>query len=183
MPEDSSQTSSILKRMTDNIKVCEQLAHYFTINRKTAVSTEEIRLALFERWLENKDLKTVIDLSSITLEYVECKALLENFNFDQFKISILIEETLLPEGVIPDRYASIKHDGRVWRIHLNDADPWPSIPHAHVVNTPYVIDLSNGNIYEKRNFKQKLDYKSLLAIRTKFEQLPAFKGKMPTLTV
>jgi hypothetical protein len=26
---------------------------------------------------------------------------------------------------------TVKRDGHVWRIHRNDADPFPSNPHAH----------------------------------------------------
>jgi hypothetical protein len=45
------------------------------------------------------------------------------------------------------REATIKCDGQIWRIHKNDADPFPSNPHAHNLETGLKLDLSTGALY------------------------------------
>jgi len=42
---------------------------------------------------------------------------------------------------------TIKRDGCIWRIHKNDADPFPSNPHAHNVESGLTLDLSNGDLF------------------------------------
>lgn len=43
--------------------------------------------------------------------------------------------------------------GRVIRVHLNDVDPWPSIPHSHIINENLVVD-KDGNIFDSRTRQQ-----------------------------
>lgn len=43
--------------------------------------------------------------------------------------------------------ATFKSDGSIWRIHRNDADPFPSNPHAHNLETGLKLDLRNGLLY------------------------------------
>lgn len=57
---------------------------------------------------------------------------------------------------IPDKVVrrldevTIKRDGCVWRIHNNDADPFPSNPHAHNIESGLKLDLSTGALYFRR---------------------------------
>ena len=61
---------------------------------------------------------------------------------------IEFETSPIPDGVTR-RYdfATIKRDGCVWRIYKNDADPFPSDPHAHSVESGLKLDLSTGALY------------------------------------
>ena len=64
---------------------------------------------------------------------------------------------------------TVKQKGVVWRLHKNDADPWPSTCHAHNYDTGEVIDLTNGNIYSKnRTFSRTLKPKKLSELKEKF---------------
>ncbi len=45
----------------------------------------------------------------------------------------------------------IKHNGEVWQINKYDADPFPSNPHAHNLETGLKIHLGNGGVYDSKN--------------------------------
>jgi hypothetical protein len=50
---------------------------------------------------------------------------------------------------------SVKRDGHVWRIHRNDADPFPSHLHAHNVESGLKLDLTTGNLYLGTQFTKR----------------------------
>jgi hypothetical protein len=52
-----------------------------------------------------------------------------------------------------------------------------------MVGTTFVLDLSNGNFYDGRQFKKTIPHKDLIAIRTKFSELQAFKNTLPPLNI
>lgn len=57
--------------------------------------------------------------------------------------------TIVPAGGIRGE-ATIKAAGHVWRVHQNDADPFPSNLHAHCQDRPEILDLYTGNVYDAR---------------------------------
>lgn len=78
-----------------------------------------------------------------------------------------LEEPILPAGV-PRKLEEVrlKAVGEIWDIHRNDADPFPSNPHAHNVQTGVKLDLSNGDLYRKRKkLKERVRKKELIALR------------------
>jgi hypothetical protein len=76
---------------------------------------------------------------------------------------------------------TVKRDGHVWRIHRNDADSFPSHPHAHNVESGLKLDLTTGNLYLGTQFTKKAVHrKDLLAIR---EQAAARGIDLPPLAV
>ena len=91
--------------------------------------------------------------------------------------SRLMEDEILAEiefaqSPIPDRTlrrldeVTIKRDGCIWRIHKNDADPFPSNPHAHNLESGLKMDLSSGSLYFGRTFTgKKVSRKDLEFIR------------------
>lgn len=94
--------------------------------------------------------------------------------------TIELEISPIPDGCMRRLdEVTIKRDGCIWRIHKNDADTFPSNPHAINVESGLKLDLSNGNLYFMGKFTEKtVAQKHLLAIRTQAEQ----KGvKLPTL--
>jgi len=75
--------------------------------------------------------------------------------------------SILPPG-IPRKLEEIrlKAAGEIWDIHQNDADPFPSNPHAHNVETRLKLDLSNGDLYRRaQKLKEIVTKKDLLTIR------------------
>ena len=99
--------------------------------------------------------------------------LLKDYDFRRHKPELLatieVEEPLIPEG-IPGLLIeqTIKTGGEIWRIHKNDADPFPSVPHAHNLETGVVLHLGTGDLYnKKREVIKNIGCKSLLAIRVK----------------
>lgn len=56
-----------------------------------------------------------------------------------------------------------KVSGEVWRVHLSDADPFPSVPHAHCIGganrfVGCTLHLGTGELFRKRaSLKRYLD--------------------------
>lgn len=78
----------------------------------------------------------------------------------------LLEEQTLPQG------------GEIWRIHQNDADPFPSSPHAHNLENGLKLHLGTGYLYKKRKIVSRIRCKDLRKLRaqvTEAIQLPTFE--------
>ncbi|MBK7481893.1 MAG: hypothetical protein IPI72_03985 [Flavobacteriales bacterium] len=83
-------------------------------------------------------------------------------------VQLLGEDCVFPDGLARSiNEKEIKVRGQNWSIHKNDADPFPSDPHAHDYETGLKLDLTNGNLYRKRAFVVSITKKKLMAIRTK----------------
>jgi hypothetical protein len=77
---------------------------------------------------------------------------------DELLATIEFEMSPIPHGVVRQLdEVTIKREGCVWRIHKNDADPFPSNPHAHNVESGLKLDLSTGALY----FRSRLSGKSI----------------------
>jgi hypothetical protein len=64
-----------------------------------------------------------------------------------------LKSRLFPKGVpVYLTEAEIKLQGEIWVIHKNDADPFPSNPHAHNYQQRLKMHLGNGDLYM---YKQK----------------------------
>lgn len=93
----------------------------------------------------------VLDRGLTATQIVET---LRTFNFKKLHPEILSEFTedqpLVPEG-IPRLLTeqTIKVKGEVWRVHKNDADPFPSIPHAHNYESGMVLHLGSGEMFDR----------------------------------
>jgi len=46
--------------------------------------------------------------------------------------------------------------GLMWRIHKNDDDTLPSVPHLHAIEKPYKLDVYNGRIYDAKTNKHAI---------------------------
>ena len=64
----------------------------------------------------------------------EIVSLLAHYSFSKPTLLAQVEfpESIIPDGV-PIRFveALAKHRNDIWLVHLHDADPFPSNPHAH----------------------------------------------------
>jgi hypothetical protein len=65
------------------------------------------------------------------------------------------------------KFITCKRGGRVWRIHPEDPDPWPSKPHAHEYELRQKLSLSTGEIFyvPSRTRVDKLHRKELEDLR------------------
>src|SRR6266404_6153360 len=90
------------------------------------------------------------------------------FMADELLTEIEFEKSPIPDGTLRRLdEVTIKRDGCVWRIYKNDADPFPSDPHAHNLESGLKLDLSNGGLYFRRQFtEKKISKKDLDFIRT-----------------
>lgn len=95
--------------------------------------------------------------------------------------TVIMDASVLPEGsVVFLTEEEIKSKGEIWVIHKNDADPFPSNPHAHNKQDGYKLHLGSGDLYTSKNkpLNQRISKKNLLAIRGKVKNI-----KLPALLV
>lgn len=85
----------------------------------------------------------------------------------QFIQEIELDHSPIPDGCLRRLVeATYKKDGQIWRVHKNDADPFPSSPHAHNLESGLVLDLSSGRLYLGRQDTGKaVSRKDLIALR------------------
>lgn len=148
--------------------------------RNTKISSEKIGLALAELNGFSQNLQVFWHVLDNGLKiYDEVK----DFSFGEVLVSIELygDECILPKGIPVHLYEKqIKVKGQIWELHKNDADPFPSDPHAHNYETGLKLDLSNGNLYKKKKYTDSITKKTLLVIRDKYTEAGF---TMPTLTV
>lgn len=80
---------------------------------------------------------------------------------------IELEEDVIPPDV-PRKLEEqqVKRDGKIWTIHKNDADPFPSNPHAHNYDENLKLDLSDGTLYRYKQPQGRIKWKDLLMLRS-----------------
>jgi hypothetical protein len=106
---------------------------------------EGVENALFESF----SLGDTADLLGLNLTRDSMLLALEGYDFRKF-------------------FPVVRHHGQLWQINRNDADPWPSNPHAHNLESGYKLDLSTGKLFFKtRDVRERVSRKDLLAIREK----------------
>lgn len=120
------------------------------------------------------------DLLEFRLTRQEMVSILADFDFRQYfpvlLAKISFEKSIVPAGV-PVRLEeqTVRRHGEVWRIHQNDADSFPSNPHAHNLDSGLKLHLGTGQLFRKKVFVGKIGAKDLLAIRselTRFDLPP-----------
>ena len=140
------------------------------------VTAEELLLSLVKQ--TGKELQDVADLDlayeSIKAFYVKSE---EYKSQPKVLATIELSESIIPDGVVRAIYdQQVKHNGEIWMVHKNDADPHPPIPHAHNYDANLKLHLGNGDLYDKKKIVGNVGKKSLIAIREKIVgiDLPAF---------
>ena len=104
--------------------------------------------------------------------------LLKDFDFKKFHPEVLaeieLEDGIVPEGttrLLTEKTVKVK--GELWRVHKNDADPWPSNPHAHNYDAGLTLHLGTGELFDaNRKSVGNIGAKKLAAIREKLGSLP-----------
>lgn len=125
--------------------------------------------------------KGVEEIADMDLTYDSIKEIYQQSG--EYKAQPIVLATVeLPETIIPEdteqaiNEQQVRHCGEVWVIHRNDADPFPSDPHAHNYESNLKLHLGTGNLYLKKRIVGKVGRKELIAIREKISYLT-----LPTL--
>lgn len=106
------------------------------------------------------------EIVRLVVSYCERQSLGEKIGEVQF------EDSLIPEGV-PRLLLEkeIKFKGEIWTIHKNDADPFPSNPHAHNYAEGLSLHLGDGRLFRKRKEQGRLSMKKLLELRERVQEV------------
>jgi hypothetical protein len=92
---------------------------------------------------------------------------------------VVLNQSIIPRGV-PRRIdeETVTFQSEKWRIHLSDADPFPSRPHAHNLYNDLTMDLTNGDLYRGRKKVGRLGKNELIEFRSRVIriQLPPLEG-------
>ena len=75
--------------------------------------------------------------------------------FPTFVDRVVLDSTAIPPKLMlpmPIRKKQYKIKGEIWGSHKNDADPFPSSPHAHNYDQNLVMHLGNGKLFRKREY-------------------------------
>jgi hypothetical protein len=86
--------------------------------------------------------------------------------FPQPLATLAVEDSIIPRGGIRRLVEqTVRVHGEVWRVHRNDADPFPSNPHAHNLESGLKLHLGTGELFLGKQFAGTINRKDLLAIR------------------
>ncbi len=96
-------------------------------------------------------------------------------DFAAFSIceDVFLSDSLLPRDALQRLdEETIRKNGEVWRIHKSDPDPFPFLPHAHLLSSRHKMDLRNGKVYLKKRLVWKLSRKELVEFRGRVKKIP-----------
>lgn len=147
---------------------CEITRKYLSSITGIELSSMDISLALVEHF----NLKDTPELLSKGLDNLKMITILKDYNFRKNKPELL-ETVELEVGVLPKdlpiilNEETIKNKNEIWRIHKNDADPFPHPIHAHNYSANVKLDLRDGKLYDKRDQVGTIRKKELVQIRDK----------------
>ena len=145
------------------------------------ISGKDIQTALSEVLSINElDSMELVKRQLTSSEMVD---LLKAYNFRKLHPEI-IQELELEHSILPSGFPkllteeTIKRKGEIWRVHKNDADPFPSNPHAHNYAAGVALHLGTGELFRKRQSAGKIKCKDLMKIR---RLLSLEEKQLPTL--
>lgn len=167
--------------MEEALEIIEKLAKRLSRERNLDIRSEDVLGALFMLWENEKNLEWIPDVVDLELDADGTYTVLMDFNFAGFKNDIVTEYELIEDIRLYEIKVLIKSSGVVWKIHLNDPDPFPSDPHAHQLDNNIKLDLGNGECFRKRKYLKTIPRKELLKIRE--QVVVRFKGELPPLTI
>ena len=107
-------------------------ADSFSVSMSTQLKYVDIQDAL----VEVLGAESPCDLLTRNLTPNAIASLLAKYDFRRLRPE-LIEDIRLEHSIVPKgtqqrlTEVTIRSKGEIWRVHKNDADPWPSNPHAH----------------------------------------------------
>ncbi|EOK5946970.1 hypothetical protein ACWOWW_004303 [Vibrio vulnificus] len=165
----------IIRKFGDDVElwtslICEEFS--------VVLSCEELMISIIT---ENKT--DLLEAALANWNYEQCRQWYKSSQL--LKRTPIVEEvicldsTVLPNGV--ERAfleEQIKYKGERWVVHKNDADPFPSTPHAHNYETMLKLHLGNGDLYYGTRKVGKIKKKDFIKLRGLFK-----KTRMPQLEI
>lgn len=167
------------------LKALDSAAENLTIDRSSSVTVHDVECAL----VEVLNLDQTADLLDAELDSTRIGSLLSTYDFQRLHpeslCTVELEESIIPPGVpILLTEVKIKQRGEIWFVYKNDADPFPSNPHAHNYDRGLKMHLGNGDLYSGRRRTPcgNVGRRRLLELRNRVNQVNA-KILLPPLTI
>ncbi|WP_312078237.1 hypothetical protein [Chryseobacterium sp.] len=126
---------------------------------------------IMSSYMDRFELKSSLEIYDISLSNFDIDFAIDNYDFNQITNEFLFEFEIPVDLEELQTKVKIKTKGKVFIIHKNDVDPFPSNPHAHWLDTNLKVDLSNGKCYQVKKHLFTLKNKELLDLRYKANQL------------
>jgi hypothetical protein len=141
-------------RIRNAAAALREAANIISIRRGNAVTVDEVESGL----VETLALEQITDILDWDMEAEAIAALLRNYDFMRLRPERLCKvefaDSIIPASVtILLTEAKVKLQGEIWQVHKNDADPFPSNPHAHNYRNRVKLHLGNGDLY---GYKEKV---------------------------
>lgn len=165
----------------DQHHTIEKLADALSTELSQSLSGNDVFYALFMMNGDQLEMKWVMSVLDMDMDFDSLLRQLHTFDFGLLREDIFTDAELTDDIVLYQRRVQIKSHGIVWKIHLYDADPFPSQSHAHQIDENIKLDLSNGRCYRVRQYLKTIPRKELIEIRK--QAASKFKGELPVLTI
>lgn len=159
----------------------ERLAAELSTLLSRKISDRDVMDALYLIHADNAEMDWIGDVWDLDISYEEARTELLEFDFNMLLNLVEVEEERIPPSFVTKKKARFKHKGTVWVIHRYDADPFPSLPHAHNMELNHKLDLSTGKCYEKKQFIYSFSKRDLLEIRERASKVS--KEQLPPLAI
>jgi len=140
-------------RVRNTIAAMRDAATTISIGRGDTVSVGEIEGGL----VDTLRLDQIADILDRDIDAQSITSLFSTYDFMRLRPELLCEielaDSIVPDGVtILLTEAKVKLRGEIWMVYKNDADPFPSSPHAHNYRLRVKMHLGNGDLY---GYKEK----------------------------
>lgn len=158
--------------------IISNLKNEFSKSLSSEITIENIYDALYLELNKKYNFEHPTQLWDIDEDYEKLKRILSNFDFKTVLFPIETPREIVPKDYLVGYKISIKSKNLTWRIHKYDLDPFPSNPHAHIIDSNIKMDLTNGKCYKKKRYIHTIPKKELLKIREKAQinfDLPPLK--------
>ena len=162
------------------IKLISYLTEKINETKDDSITPEKVEEALYILLADKFDFNWRGSLWDINITSPEALELLNKFDFDTLSKTITTTEDIIPSQFLFSRKVRVKSKGLIWVVHKYDADPFPSNPHAHLLDTNIKLDLSTGNCFHIRKYVHTISKKELLEIREKIEKV--YTGTLPPIS-
>lgn len=157
-------------------KTQKSLATHFSALQSLEINQQHICQALFISLDEKYKFNWPGEVWNVDINYDDALLLLSNFDFKGLINQIETEAEIIPFQFLLGQKLRIKSKGIIWVINKYDADPFPSNPHAHQLESNIKLDLSNGKCFIRRDYVHTIKKKDLIFIReeaSKVFELPS----------
>ncbi|MFC6269427.1 hypothetical protein [Frigoriflavimonas asaccharolytica] len=143
------------------------------------IQESDLITVLMASFLDKFESRLSLEFYDNFISEEEIDSVVENYDFNQIRNEVTFN-FIIPEEIEElETKVKIKNNGKIFIIHKNDADPFPSNPHAHWLDSNLKIDLSNGKCYHIRKHIKTLSTKEFKEIREKADALGV---ELPKLT-